>query len=384
MILLLALIGGAGALIVKNFEPTSAPALVYSDVLKNTRMTEPATTSSEGAGAQTPTTTPVLKKEIPKASISPTVSVPLPALPVPKTSELQNFQTNQLPTDWNKINDQTRAALVNILCVSKNGDVFQPLSGSGVFMDPRGVILTNAHVAQYVLLSGGDIKSNLLDCTVRVGNPAVNRYRAEVLFISPKWIAENAKNLLAESPKEDGEHDYALLIVTGVTNPGTELPVSFPFVPLRENPLEVDTKNAFLAAGYPAGFLGGIAVQRELYSVSSFATIQSRYTFVENTLDIVGLGGNLLAQKGSSGGALVDYEGALSGLITTALVEGNTDTRDVRALTTDYINRAFTEEAGFPLFALKNADLTSLLQQFNTALTPQLRKKLTEVLYKTN
>lgn len=376
MLLFLALIGSASALVIKNFEPhTDISAPVYSDILENISTTSTTTTFTPTATAtavilpSAPTLAPITE-ETPASVVSLPLTVPtLPAVPTP---------------DWNKINEQTRAALANILCVSKNGDVFQPLSGSGVFIDPRGVILTNAHVAQYLLLTGGDEKSDLLDCTIRIGNPAANRYRADILFISPRWITDNAKNLLEENAKERGENDYALLVVAKTTNQNTQLPSSFPFIPLREKLLNVDTKDAFLAAGYPAGFLGGIAVQRELYSVSSFATIQSRYTLGENTLDIIGLGGNLLAQKGASGGAVVDGASELAGLITTALVEGTTDTRDVRALTTDYVNRAFAEEAGFPLFELKNANLASLAEQFNAVLAPQLRKELTDVLYKTN
>ncbi len=376
MTLLLALIWGAGTLVVKNFQPRSAPAPVYSDVLKNIRTIETATTSPESATVAT--TSPALKKEIPEAPVS--IKTILPSLPVPTKPPTP---VSVVEPDWNAINEQTRAALANILCVSKNGDVFQPLSGSGVFIDPRGVILTNAHVAQYLLLTEGDEKSDLLDCTIRIGNPAQNRYRADILFISPRWIADNAKNLLEENAKERGENDYALLAITDTTNPDAQLPSSFPFIPLREKLLNADTKDAFLVAGYPAGFLGGIAVQRALYSASSFATIQMRYTLGEDTLDVVGLGGNLLAQKGASGGALVGADGDLAGLITTAIVEGNTDARDVRALTTDYIARIFKEEAGFSLYELKNADLASLSLQFNTQIAPLLRKKLTEVIYKT-
>src|SRR3989344_182098 len=376
MFLLLALVGGATTLVVKNFQQqdvlNTSPTPVYSDFLKN------ISTATEDM-VETPTTTPVAAPPIPKQKEIPvsvaTTPIPLPSIP-PTTSVVE--------PDWNTINEKMRGALTNVLCVSKNGDVFQPLSGSGVFIDPRGIILTNAHVAQYLLLTSGDEKSDLLDCTIRVGNPAVNRYRAEVFYISPRWITDNAKNLFEENPKERGENDYALLLVTETTNPNAQLPSSFPFIPLREKLLEVETRDAFLAAGYPAGFLGGIAVQRELYSVSSFATIQSRYTLGEDTLDIIGLGGNLLAQKGASGGAVVDGAGELVGLITTAIVEGNTDTRDVRALTTDYIARAFAEEADFSLYELKNAALASLSEQFNIQIAPLLRKKLTDVIYKTS
>lgn len=368
---LLALVGGASMLIVKNLESSLnyAPA-EYSNIPTNVGVS--ATTTPKLLKAATTTT---LVPASTSVSEETPVSVVIPSLPIPPAVSI-------VEPDWDKVNEKTRAALVNILCTAKYGDQFKPLSGTGVFIDPRGVILTNAHVAQYLLLMGGNEQSNLLDCVIRVGNPAENRYRAEVLFISPHWVGENAKNLLEENPKERGDYDYALLLITGTTNPETKLPDAFLSLPFREEPLNPDTEDAFLAAGYPAGFLGGIATQRALWSVASFTTIASRYTFTENTLDLVGLGGNLLAQKGSSGGALVDSVGALAGLIVTATLEGATDARDVRALTADYINRAFTEEAGFLLYDIKNANPSSLLAQFTRDFLPSLRQQFVEVLEK--
>src|ERR1700733_7735385 len=51
-----------------------------------------------------------------------------------------------------ELNTQTRAALVNIECTTIAGGTFEPISGSGVVIDSDGVILTNAHVAQFFLL----------------------------------------------------------------------------------------------------------------------------------------------------------------------------------------------------------------------------------------
>ena len=45
-------------------------------------------------------------------------------------------------------------ATVNLYCRLKAGKKIWSASGSGVFVDARGVILTNAHVAQQIYFSG--------------------------------------------------------------------------------------------------------------------------------------------------------------------------------------------------------------------------------------
>jgi hypothetical protein len=362
------LLGGAGWLVIRNYDTPRAEV---------EQRVEPKPVFITEIIPETPPESRAEPEPFP-VSVSAPVTVPVPVPPLSSTHYPLPTTLSSLP-DWNTINTRTRAALANILCTAKNGDLFQPLSGSGVFIDSRGVILTNAHVAQYLLLTSGGEKSDLLNCVIRIGNPAEVRYHTELLFISPQWVAEHAKNILEESPKSRGENDYALLLVTGTTNPAASPPDSFPTLSLRTEILP-DQADAYLVAGYPAGFLGGIAVQLQLWSTSSFATIAKRYTFSESTLDLVGLGGNVLAQKGASGGALVDGEGKLAGLIVTATVEGTTDTRDVRALTIDYVTRAFEREAGFPLADLADANLPMLRAQFARDILPSLRQKLVEVL----
>src|SRR5262245_21331473 len=45
------------------------------------------------------------------------------------------------------------SALVNVLCVGVVGGKSRIMSGTGVFIDPKGYILTNAHVGLYFLLA---------------------------------------------------------------------------------------------------------------------------------------------------------------------------------------------------------------------------------------
>jgi hypothetical protein len=197
------------------------------------------------------------------------------------------------------VNAETRAAVVNILCTTQAGGYVSPISGSGVFVDHRGIIMTNAHVAEYFLLKDYPVSNNIT-CVVRTGSPAVPAYTAELLYISPEWIATNAKQLGSEVQTGTGENDFAFLRVTGTTNPNGTLPATFPALPMAN--MVPDTGASVLAAAYPAGFLEGITIEKSLYSTSAFTTVQQLFTFNSPTdVDVVALKGSVVAQAGSSG-----------------------------------------------------------------------------------
>src|SRR6202021_1964720 len=75
------------------------------------------------------------------------------------------------------------ASLVNIVCVSADPSI-PSISGSGVIIDSRGIILTAAHVAQFFLLQDY-LGPNTVTCLVRDGSPARRAYIAEPVYISP-------------------------------------------------------------------------------------------------------------------------------------------------------------------------------------------------------
>ena len=140
-------------------------------------------------------------------------------------------------------------ALVNIYCTYKTDKYIKTTTGTGFFVDTDGVILTNAHVAQFLLLEGvvGDT-----ECTIRTGNPAKALYNAELLYISPAWVAEHAKLINDTSPKGTGERDYALIYVTSGIN-GAPMPKDFPALPFNTDLLRLDvTDTEVFATGYPA------------------------------------------------------------------------------------------------------------------------------------
>lgn len=280
----------------------------------------------------------------------------------------------QTPRD---INTLARSALVNIICTTKTAGALNPISASGVVIDPQGIILTNAHVAQYFLLQNYPAPG-FIDCSIRVGSPARVAYSAELLFLPPSWIQDNAHKIDDETPTGNGEHDYALVRITGRINQSFPELGALPFFSVALNSPRVGTN--VTVAGYPAGFLGGATIQTELYAASSNTQVGQLYTFGTQAVDLFSVGGSIVAQQGSSGGPVARSDGALVGLIVTSSSAPNTAGRDLRALSTEYIIRDFESEAGVPLEAFFNLNLAAQAASFQATVAPALTKALTDVL----
>lgn len=255
------------------------------------------------------------------------------------------------PMSLEAVNEKALTAIVNVLCGSTPGSSIPGATGSGIFIDPRGVILTNAHVAQYILLQSHPSKP--VKCTVRIGAPAKPRYEADVLASPRAWAEEHGKDILVETPTGTGEHDWALLYVTGRTD-GSERPATYPFIDFDPRHAVTKTGDSVLLTSYPAGFLGGIAIRKDLWPVSTIVSIQKVYTFTESIIDLLSLGGNIVAQAGSSGGAVLNQWGKLVGMIVTSSLGETTSERDLRAVTLAHIDNSIKEHTG--------SDLTSFLE----------------------
>ncbi|HEV3244999.1 MAG TPA: trypsin-like peptidase domain-containing protein, partial [Candidatus Paceibacterota bacterium] len=253
------------------------------------------------------------------------------------------------PESFAQINTDARAALVNILCEPQGGSSLNPISGSGVIIDPRGVILTNAHVAQYVLLSESPRVN--LTCFVRTGSPATAEWSAAVLYIPPIWVSQHVSEILDQHPTGTGEHDYALLYITGSVN-GAQLPPTFPSLPVDTRPAIGFPGDQVLVASYPAELIGGIAAQYDLYADTSVTTIKQLLTFGSGTPDVVSLGGVIEAQSGSSGGAVINMWGRLIAIVATTSGGTTTADRDLRGVALSYINTDLTAQSGVSLGVL--------------------------------
>lgn len=275
------------------------------------------------------------------------------------------------------IHQQTAAALVNIFCVAEAGTI-RPISGSGVIIDSRGVILTNAHVAQYILLADSG-KTNL-SCSIRWGSPARAAWSAEVLYVPPIWIQKHAADITKTHPTGTGEHDYALLRITGPAAPLASEVSALPSLP-------VDTREGIgfpgdntLNASYPAEFVGAIGAVFGLHPISSTAPIEELFTFGKNTVDLISLGGVIGAQGGSSGGPVVNAWGRVIGVITTTSEGATTAERTLRALTLSYINRDIGIQSGMSLENILSGDIAARAKQFQMQYSASLTQSLIDEL----
>jgi hypothetical protein len=249
-----------------------------------------------------------------------------------------------------------RAALVNIICYASPGTRLHSISGSGVIVNPNGIILTNAHIAQYFLLASRNVS-----CVIRAGSPATDAYEASPIYIPTQWIEANANVLTEQNPSGTGEYDFALLAVSKTAS-RKALPNTFPFIPLAISPPNNGTP--VVIGTYGAQFLESSQVQSSLFPTMVFGKVKDIFTFASTTIDVISLGGSAAAQEGSSGGGVANSYGDLIGTITTSTIKGTTDTRTLSAITVSYIRAAYASETGSALDILLSKPTATLIADF--------------------
>lgn len=263
------------------------------------------------------------------------------------------------------------SSIVNIFCTFTTKESIRTTTGTGFFIDSDGIIMTNAHIAQFLLLektdSFGDAK-----CTVRIGSPAVARYEAELLYISPTWVQENAALIDDSAPMGTGERDYALLYISGDVA-GWPLPAEFPALPFDGDLLPTSVReNKVVAAGYPAKDLLEQGSSVSLNGKTAATTISELYTFGSNYADVFSVRGSDVGAQGSSGGPIVNEDGEVIGMIATRGDDAVDGTGSLRAITMSHINRSMKEESGFTLEENLGGDLPNRSKIFADTMSPFL------------
>jgi len=268
-------------------------------------------------------------------------------------------------------------ALVNIYCTYKTDTYIKTTTGTGFFIDTDGIILTNAHVAQFLLLEGLQGDTN---CVVRTGNPATPTYEVELLYISPAWVKENAKQLNDKAPKGTGERDYALLYVSSALD-RKPMPAQFEALPFDIKAMNTNTYGTdVFATGYPAESLLAQGFDAPLVPKQATTTIGELMTFGSNLVDIFTIRGSIIGEHGSSGGPIVNLQGKAIGIISTRGDDEEFGSGSLRAITISYINRTIQEETGISLIQNLGGDLPFRAKIYRETIIPFLQQSLKDEL----
>jgi hypothetical protein len=339
---------------------------------------EPVATTTRTAVSNIIASSTNTTKQVEKVATTtePKKVVKVESKPVVKTEPIKVVSAS--PADFDLINTNSRKTIVNIFCTTKYNDL-SPISGTGVVIDEKGLILTNAHIAQYFLLKDFREK-DYLKCIGRTGSPAYPKYNLELVYISPNWVKQNKTLLKDQNPKGTGESDFAFLRITGLIDGSTQNTGYTHIQP--NNRAYVEIGEPVLLASYPAGFLGGLSIIQNLNVASSVTTIQDVFTFREGTIDLLSVGGTIVSQKGSSGGLVVDETTSLIGIITTSSDGDTTSSRGLNAITISHIDREIQSELKTTLTGFLSLDHKNFAENFTTSTAPELTKLITDELLK--
>ncbi len=319
------------------------------------------------AASSTATVTPAVP-QTPKPVPTTTPTVPFTPLPVPTPPQIVAPVTPTAPVAPVVPNVDVKltteallkGAVVNIICVQGGG--LRGSSGSGVVVDSKGIIMTVAHVAQGFLLTDYP-QENAGHCYIRTGSPAKNAYTAELIYISSDWIKDNPGTFLSTRPTGTGQDDFAFVAVTGSLT-GSSVPSSFIHIPLASSATDIEIGDQVGIGSYAAEFLTSSQVRSSLYPTISFAPVNDVYTFGGNRTDIFSVKAGPAAQEGSSGGAVINENRRLIGLISTRSVKPDLSLRELQALTMDHVRRSFRADMNSDLDAYLKGNTPTLVANF--------------------
>lgn len=286
-----------------------------------------------------------------------------------ETEEDQTMATNNAETETSLTPPSNLGdAIVKITCEQKTSKFSRKASGTGFFIDKRGVIITNAHVAQFLLLDGVKGQGET-ECSASTAIEDAPVYDIELLYISPTWLLENASLITVSSPKGTGEHDFALIYVKGIAEDSSL--INFPYLPPATSPLPKSLKDdTVILVGYPKSEENGNVNTRTVATT----TVRGLYTFGSGFADIVSLEASSVGYVGASGGPVIDHLGRSIAMISTK----STGSTILNAITMTHIDLSIQEETGYDLMSALQGDLGQKASLFNEIISPILQEVLAE------
>jgi len=282
-----------------------------------------------------------------------------------RTGQIKESEKNSIiktiPEESDSVIHRIEDVVVNIVCSQNQDNLINVSTGSGVLIDPRGVIVTNAHVGQFVLLEDQSESRNGMKCGVYRENIPTFGYTVDILHISPDWIEQNFNLINSENPRGTGEFDYAFLYITGNTNPAFKKPLTFPY---SEISLEEEYKEGTKVevAGYPGAPQNIVDIARAGRLKTDSIRIEDVFTFNKNSIDIFSTERTNVGARGASGGG-VFKDGKLIGIISTT--NGTQNNAEINAITTRYINENLQNVSGKEIKELLQNNLFESVLDFS-------------------
>ncbi len=266
------------------------------------------------------------KSNVPTVSVEKTIETKPAAVPTPLTSQIPFPALIQNP-----IAGGDTQGIINIHCTQKIGNLRKTVTGTGILINNDGTILTNAHVAQYPLVSG---KVSTVTCLGRSGKVASQVLPLKTVFISPTWSEQNARYINTGGTLQTGSLDYALLKIDArnMTQLGLK-PVDLSFDSPRIG-------SSILAKAYPADILAtnanaSLTLETEGLTVNQTDSLGHS----DNKVHIIETSPSRLAQRGSSGGLISSFGNQMIAMITIVLEPRSPgQNRTIRAITPHHID----------------------------------------------
>ncbi len=308
--------------LISNITPTTTPKTKQTSFPRQpTKLTSPTPTN------QTPVATP---KPIQTTNPLPTKpKAPLPTVTVTSPAEETNLS----------VEAKIKSAVANIFCTEIKGSQIQKTTGSAVAISNNGVLLTNAHVAEHLLIAN-TLTNKTKTCTIRTGSPASKAYNAKVVYLPTNWVYANQDNLKYSAVSGTGENDFALIVLTEKISGSSASNLSF-IEPVEKT---MQTRDPIILSGYPA--FGGNILDNGLYNILQTSTVTDVWPLNTSTSDLGGTGPTLLATNGSSGGAVTDKNGKLIGIMVATTLDKQTSKPNIRFVSYHYIAQNIKKQTG--------------------------------------
>lgn len=300
----------------KGLEEVAAPV---ADILTTPEKITPSEENRQAQEGDDGTLAPAAPKKIP-ARIQPQAAIEPQPPPTETPAPPPSLPSEPALSDQ-EIYSRYSRAVIQIYCQT----VQEIFSASGIILNERGLVLTNAHVAEIVRKAGEN------NCQARHGNPADPFAKIKIVFaadVNPKI-----------SGTEVPQRDIAFLKIQEAIESFTVADIST---------INAERGETLLTLGYPSEFLQGINTTLNSNLVFSALRVEGFADIDEDrtTADGYVFRGGLALQQGSSGTALFKRSGKVVGVMFATTKEKTTDERQGVALSFPYIDKIMRLETG--------------------------------------